>query len=100
LLEEFSIRRGSGGAGAHKGGDGVIRRIRFRDAMTASILSTRRETVPFGLAGGGGAQRGVNTVARANREELQLKGRDEIALEPGDAIIIATPGGGGFGEAT
>jgi 5-oxoprolinase (ATP-hydrolysing) len=97
LLEEFAIREGSGGHGKHKGGDGVIRRVRFREAMTAAILSTRRETAPFGLNGGGYAQSGINTVIRSNGEELQLKGRDEVALEPGDQIVIATPGGGGFG---
>jgi 5-oxoprolinase (ATP-hydrolysing) len=100
LLEEFAIREGSGGEGAHKGGDGVIRRIRFRERVTAAILSTRRETAPFGLAGGGDARPGRNTVVRANGAEVALKGRDEIALQPGDAIVIATPGGGGFGEAT
>ncbi len=98
LLEEFSIRKGSGGAGKHKGGDGVIRRVRFREAMTAAILSTRRETAPFGLAGGEDAQRGINAVIRANGEQVTLKGRDEVALEPGDQIVIATPGGGGFGS--
>jgi 5-oxoprolinase (ATP-hydrolysing) len=97
LLEEFAIREGSGGQGKHKGGDGVIRRIRFRERMTAAILSTRRETAPFGLAGGENAKAGVNTVVRANGEQMTLKGRDELTLEPGDQIVIATPGGGGFG---
>ncbi len=78
----------------------MIRRIRFRERMTAAILSTRRETAPFGLAGGEDAQPGVNMVVRANGADVILKGRDEIALEPGDAIVIATPGGGGFGEPT
>jgi 5-oxoprolinase (ATP-hydrolysing) len=100
LLEEFAIRQESGGEGAHTGGDGVIRRIRFREKVAAAILSTRRETVPFGLAGGRDAKSGVNTVVRANGVEILLKGRDEIALEPGDQIVIATPGGGGFGELT
>jgi 5-oxoprolinase (ATP-hydrolysing) len=99
LLEEFAIREGSGGQGKHLGGDGVIRRICFREAMTAAILSTRRETAPFGLAGGEDAQPGVNTVIRSNGEQMILKGRDEVALEPGDRIVIATPGGGGFGAA-
>ncbi len=97
LLEEFAIREGSGGQGRHNGGDGVVRRIRFREAMIAAILSTRRETAPFGLNGGGNAERGENTVIRSNGAELSLKGRDEVALEPGDQIVIATPGGGGFG---
>jgi 5-oxoprolinase (ATP-hydrolysing) len=97
LLEEFSIREGSGGNGKHRGGDGAFRRIRFREPMTAAILSTRRETAPFGLNGGEDAKPGVNTVVRVNGEEVTLKGRDEVTLEPGDQIVIATPGGGGFG---
>jgi 5-oxoprolinase (ATP-hydrolysing) len=99
LLEEFTIREGSGGAGKHNGGNGVIRRIRVREAMTADILSTRRETTPFSLNGGTDAKAGVNTVVRVNGERLTLKGRDEVTLEPGDQIVIATPGGGGFGAA-
>jgi 5-oxoprolinase (ATP-hydrolysing) len=99
LLEEFSIRAGSGGRGAHKGGDGTFRRIRFREAMTAAVLSTRRETAPFGLSGGEDAMPGANMVIRQNGEMIALAGRDEIELEAGDEIVIATPGGGGFGEA-
>jgi 5-oxoprolinase (ATP-hydrolysing) len=98
LLEEFSIRRGSGGAGAHHGGDGTIRRIRFCDKMTAAILSTRRETVPFGLQGGTPGAKGETTIIRKNGETIRLKGRDEIEVEAGDQIEIATPGGGGFGK--
>jgi 5-oxoprolinase (ATP-hydrolysing) len=100
LLEEFSIRRGSGGAGAHHGGDGTIRRIRFREAMTAAILSTRRETAPFGLAGGEPGAKGETAIIRKSGETIMLKGRDEIEVEAGDQIAIATPGGGGFGSAT
>ncbi|MBS0279398.1 MAG: hydantoinase B/oxoprolinase family protein [Proteobacteria bacterium] len=98
LLEEFAIREGSGGAGKHHGGDGVIRRIRFREAMNAAILSTRRETAPFGLAGGHDAQRGTTTIIRTNGARETLKHADETHVAPGDAIEIATPGGGGFGE--
>ncbi|HLY06560.1 MAG TPA: hydantoinase B/oxoprolinase family protein [Rhizomicrobium sp.] len=97
LLEEFSLRHGSGGGGAHKGGDGVLRRIRFREAMSAAILSTRRETEPFGLNGGSPGLPGANMVIRAAGETIALKGRDEIAVEAGDEILIATPGGGGYG---
>jgi 5-oxoprolinase (ATP-hydrolysing) len=97
LLEEFSIRQGSGGAGAHHGGNGVLRRIQFREAMSAAILSTRRETEPFGLKGGANGLPGANLVIRAAGETIALKGRDEIAVEPGDEILIATPGGGGYG---
>jgi 5-oxoprolinase (ATP-hydrolysing) len=100
LLEEFSIRRGSGGNGAHKGGDGVVRRIRFREAMNAAILSTRRETEPFGLKGGEAGAKGINLVVRANGEKQALKGRDETKVDAGDAIEIDTPGGGGYGRGT
>jgi 5-oxoprolinase (ATP-hydrolysing) len=98
LLEEFSIRRGSGGVGAHHGGDGTIRRIRFREAMTAAILSTRRETAPFGLAGGEPGTKGKTEILRKTGETIVLKGRDEIEVVAGDQIVIATPGGGGFGK--
>ncbi|MFO1237366.1 MAG: hydantoinase B/oxoprolinase family protein [Alphaproteobacteria bacterium] len=97
LVESFAIRRGSGGAGAHKGGDGVVRRLRFRAPMTCSILSTRRETAPFGLAGGGDAARGRNSVIRADGRIEPLKGADQAEMAPGDAILIETPGGGGYG---
>jgi 5-oxoprolinase (ATP-hydrolysing) len=98
LLDEFAIRRGSGGAGLWRGGDGALRRIRFREAMTAAILSTRRETEPFGLAGGEAGLPGANMLIRADGETVALRGRDEIAVEAGDEIVIATPGGGGFGD--
>jgi 5-oxoprolinase (ATP-hydrolysing) len=97
LLEEFSIRRGSGGSGAQTGGDGVLRRIQFREAMSVAILSTRRETEPFGLKGGRPGLPGANMVIRSGGEAIALKGRDEIAVDEGDEILIATPGGGGYG---
>ncbi len=98
LLQEFSIRRGSGGRGRNTGGDGAFRRIRFREPMSVTILSTRRETAPFGLEGGEAGLPGANMVIRADGETVPLKGRDEIAVEAGDEILIATPGGGGFGK--
>jgi 5-oxoprolinase (ATP-hydrolysing) len=97
LLDEFSVRHGSGGSGAHSGGDGVLRRIRFREAMSVAILSTRRETEPFGLKGGRAGLPGATMVIRSGGETISLKGRDEIAVGAGDEILIATPGGGGFG---
>jgi 5-oxoprolinase (ATP-hydrolysing) len=97
LLEEFRIREGSGGVGKHRGGDGVVRRIRFREAMNAAILSTRRETSPFGLCGGEDAQRGATTIVRTDGAREALKHADETNVAPGDCIEIATPGGGGFG---
>ncbi|MGF1538271.1 MAG: hydantoinase B/oxoprolinase family protein [Elainellaceae cyanobacterium] len=95
-VENFSIRTGSGGAGAHKGGDGVVRRIRFHETMTAAILSGHREVAPFGLWGGKPGAPGRNAVVRHNGAEEQLPGSAEVEMEPGDAIEIKTPGGGGF----
>jgi 5-oxoprolinase (ATP-hydrolysing) len=98
IVEAFGIRHGSGGEGAHKGGDGTRRRIRFGEAMTAAILSTRRETAPFGLDGGKAGAKGINLLIRKDGTRIPLKGRDEVAVEPGDALEIQTPGGGGFGS--
>ena len=78
LVDNFAIRAGSGGEGRHRGGDGVIRRIRFLEPMTAAILSNRRTTDPFGLEGGEPGRRGVNRVERADgsSETARLLGRD------------------------
>ena len=98
LVERFAIRTGSGGAGAHKGGDGVVRRIRFRAAMDAGILSNRRRVPPFGLAGGAPAARGNNRVERADGSVEILGATASVAMAPGDVFVIETPGGGGFGK--
>ena len=97
LLDHFGMREGSGGKGCHSGGDGTRRRIRFREKMTVALLSTRRETAPFGLAGGKDGARGTGTIIRKSGERVILKGCDEIDVAAGDAIEIETPGGGGFG---
>lgn len=97
LLEEFSIRRGSGGAGRHRGGDGARRRIRFLAPMTAVIVASRREVAPFGLAGGNDGAPGRQWVVRADGRREVLRGVDRAELAPGDAFVIETPGGGGFG---
>lgn len=99
ILEEFSIRRGSGGAGAHNGGDGVVRRVRFREAMDAGILSNRRATRPFGLAGGEPGASGVNRVERTDGSVEILPATASVAMKAGDVFVIETPGGGGFGGA-
>jgi 5-oxoprolinase (ATP-hydrolysing) len=100
LLEEFAIRNRSGGTGRHHGGDGTTRRIRFNEALTVALLSTRRETSPFGLDGGGAGAKGTGTILRKDGEIIILKGCDEIEVAAGDAIVIETPGGGGFGRRT
>ncbi|MBM3514038.1 MAG: 5-oxoprolinase [Alphaproteobacteria bacterium] len=96
-IEEFAIRRGSGGHGAHSGGDGVRRTFRFLAPMSASILSGRRATRPFGLAGGADAAPGRTTFQPETGESRVLKATDRVDVGPGDRISIETPGGGGFG---
>ncbi|MET1027597.1 MAG: hydantoinase B/oxoprolinase family protein, partial [Dongiaceae bacterium] len=98
LVEDFHIRRGSGGKGKQRGGDGVIRRIRFREAMTAAILSGHRVVHPYGMAGGAPAALGRNTVRRADGRVETLKGTDRAEMRPGDCFVVETPGGGGYGK--
>lgn len=100
LVEEFSIRPESGGKGQYGGGNGAIRRIQFREAMTANILSGRRQVKPFGLAGGEAGRTGQNQVIRADGSIVELTATDTIAVDTGDAIAIFTPGGGGYGVST
>ncbi len=97
LVEAFSIRRDSGGTGAHRGGDGVVRKIGFREPMTATLLSNRRRVAPFGLAGGGAGKLGAARVERADGSVLALGATDAIEVAAGDSIVIETPGGGGYG---
>ncbi|WP_283937969.1 hydantoinase B/oxoprolinase family protein [Sphingomonas caseinilyticus] len=96
-LEEFSIRHGSGGAGTHRGGDGVVRRVTFLEPMRANMLANRRRIPPRGLNGGGDASPGRNWVERANGSVEQLTATDFAEVGVGDHFIIETPGGGGFG---
>ena len=98
LLERFSIRRGSGGAGRHCGGCGVVRRIRFLEPATAAILSSHRVLAPFGLCGGEDGKCGRNTVVRCDGTIVELGGQDVIEVAAGDVLVIETPGGGGYGD--
>ncbi|KAG9556318.1 hydantoinase B/oxoprolinase, partial [Aureobasidium melanogenum] len=112
ILREFSLRAGSGGKGQHNGGDGVVRDIEFRIPVQVSILSERRVYHPYGLAGGEDAECGKNlwvrNVAKAPGEEgkveeeqevryINMGGKNTAAFQPGERIIINTPGGGGWG---
>jgi 5-oxoprolinase (ATP-hydrolysing) len=97
LLEEFSIRAGSGGAGRWAGGDGGRRRVRFREPMTAGILANRRRVPPFGLMGGAAGSPGRNWVERADGTIEPLGSTGAAELQPGDMFVIETPGGGGYG---
>ncbi len=97
-LESYEIRAGSGGAGQFKGGNGGIRRVRFLEKMTASILSNGRTTGAFGAAGGSPGLPGINRVVRANGSVELLGHIGSTEMNPGDEFVIETPGGGGYGK--
>ncbi|MBL1146932.1 MAG: 5-oxoprolinase [Pseudomonadota bacterium] len=97
-LEEFSIRQNSGGGGKHKGGNGVIRRLRFLENMTASLLANHHEIPPFGVNGGGEGQTGICRVEHSDGTIEMLSATGQAKLEAGDIIHIETPGGGGYGK--
>jgi 5-oxoprolinase (ATP-hydrolysing) len=98
-VEAFSIARGSGGAGRWRGGDGIVRRLRFLAPMTAMIVASRRRVAPFGLEGGEAGAPGRQWIDRADGAQEQLSGTDRAAVMPGDVLVVHTPGGGGFGRA-
>jgi 5-oxoprolinase (ATP-hydrolysing) len=97
-LESFEIRRGSGGAGRHRGGHGAVRRVRFLEPMTAAILSNHRRVPPHGMAGGAAGATGHNYVLRSGGERVELGPTDRIEMHAGDAFVVETPGGGGYGS--
>ena len=96
-VDEFSIRQGSGGAGAFKGGDGIVRRLRFLEPMTVTVLTSHRVVPPHGAAGGGTGALGENRVVRVNGRVDRLQGNDETQVVAGDVFVMKTPGGGGYG---
>ena len=96
---EFSLRRGSGGAGRWRGGDGLVRRYQFTAPVTVSLLTQRRSCAPFGLAGGSAGAPGRNRVERGDGRVEELPGKATVALEAGESLCIETPGGGGYGSA-
>ena len=97
-VEEFSIRGNSGGEGRSKGGNGAVRRIRFLEPMTASILSSRRRVPPCGMDGGKPGSPGRNAVERKDGLVEELDGTDKTTMQAGDVFVIETPGGGGYGR--
>jgi 5-oxoprolinase (ATP-hydrolysing) len=98
-LERFAIRRGSGGDGEHRGGDGVIRDVRFLERMRANMLANRRRVAPRGIEGGGDAKPGRNWVERGDGSVEELTATDSAEMQAGDRFVIETPGGGGYGRA-
>ncbi len=97
VLNSFEIRKGSGGDGKYRGGDGVIRRVAFREEVTANIISGHRKVPPYGMAGGENGAVGNNWVEHGDGSITKLSGTDQITLKPGDVFVIETPGGGGYG---
>ncbi|CAL8091631.1 unnamed protein product [Calicophoron daubneyi] len=99
VLDEFSVRSGSGGVGFWSGGDGLTRRIRFRRHLTLSVLSERRAIPPYGMNGGKPGMTGLNLLHRLGcSHPINIGGKASVAVNPGDVFIIHTPGGGGYGE--
>jgi 5-oxoprolinase (ATP-hydrolysing) len=96
-LDEFSIRKGSGGGGKFQGGDGIIRRLRFLEPTTVTVLSSHRKVPPHGAKGGSSGQIGENSILRANGEKEVLDGNDEAEMMFNDVFVLKSPGGGGFG---
>ena len=97
-VQEFSIRRGSGGSGRFTGGNGVVRELEFLEALEVSLLTNRRsEWPPYGLAGGQAGVTGCNRLLRNQGSAESLGGQVQFTVEPGDRLIIETPGGGGYG---
>jgi N-methylhydantoinase B len=94
-IDEYAVRRGSGGAGGHRGGDGIVRRYRVLERCTVTLLTERRRRAPQGAAGGSPASAGRNLL---NGRELPAKCR--VEMQAGDVLTIETPGGGGWGRAS
>jgi N-methylhydantoinase B/oxoprolinase/acetone carboxylase alpha subunit len=97
-LEEFSIRTHSGGQGRYQGGNGIVRKTRFLEPMTVSIVSGHRRIAPYGMVGGQAGLVGQNAVQRANGQYENLAGIAQVEMQADDILSITTPGGGGFGE--
>jgi len=100
LLRRFGLRKGSGGNGKHKGGDGVIREIEPLRPLIMSILSERRTLQPYGLNGGEPAMTGKNLLVKKDGVVLNIGAKRSGSLNVGERLVIETPGGGGYGKAT
>ncbi|GAB2781496.1 hydantoinase B/oxoprolinase family protein [Streptomyces daliensis] len=98
-VDGFAVREGSGGRGRHRGGDGVVRRLRFLEPMTLALLTGHRRVPPYGMAGGEPGALGVNVIERADGTVEELAGRDAAEAGVDDVLVLRTPGGGGYGRA-
>jgi 5-oxoprolinase (ATP-hydrolysing) len=97
VLEEFAIREGSGGKGRWRAGDGTRRVIRFLEEMDCAILASHRRVPPHGLEGGEPGETGATAIRRKDGSLESLRGSDQTVVRPGEAVIVTTPTGGGFG---
>lgn len=97
-LDEFSIRKGSGGKGRWRGGDGVRRLISFLEPVNLSVLTQRRLSGPYGCSGGTDGLPGCQKVIKKNGDIITLDSVQNINLDAGDSFVMETPGGGGFGK--
>ena len=97
-IRAYRIRRGSGGEGKHRGGDGIVREFEFLTSADVTILSDRRTRGPYGLAGGKPGSPGSNTLLRAGKSR-RMGGKDRFEVQAGDVLRIESPGGGGYGGA-
>jgi N-methylhydantoinase B len=97
-IMRYQLRDGSGGVGSARGGDGLVREIAFETPTEVTLLCERHRFAPYGLQGGGPGQCGENRLLRSGREEV-LPSKVRFTAQPGDRLIIASPGGGGWGEA-
>uniref|UniRef100_A0A2K6QGI7 5-oxoprolinase, ATP-hydrolysing n=1 Tax=Rhinopithecus roxellana TaxID=61622 RepID=A0A2K6QGI7_RHIRO len=98
ILRRFELRRGSGGRGRFRGGDGVTRELVFREEALLSVLTERRAFQPYGLHGGEPGARGLNLLIRKNGRTVNLGGKTSVTVYPGDVFCLHTPGGGGYGD--
>ncbi|KAF2008608.1 hydantoinase [Aaosphaeria arxii CBS 175.79] len=97
ILKQFGLRPNSGGSGKNPGGDGLVRDVEFRIPMSAAMLSERRSFAPYGMEGGGEGRRGANTWVRTDGTQISIGGKNSVFVQPGERLVIETPGGGGYG---
>src|SRR5262249_30624309 len=97
-VEQYRLRRGSGGTGKNRGGDGIVRAVRFLIDAQVGLISDRREFRPYGLAGGGEGAGGENSLIKSDESRIKLSGKFNMRVGKGDVIRIETPGGGGWGK--
>ncbi|NNE36713.1 MAG: 5-oxoprolinase, partial [Gammaproteobacteria bacterium] len=98
ILKSFTVQKGSGGKGLYRGGDGVVRKVKFLESVTTNIISGHRVVPPFGMQGGRPGKTGLNYVKHPDGSVTRLNSIDQVRLNKGDIFVIETPGGGGWGK--